>query len=93
MMVLARGRPDRPRRPVPAMTWLSAGLMVGFVFAFQWLGIVPAMVLLCVGLPVLWGERRWHLVLPFGLAFPLAVYVLFAEVLDVHFEASPLVFW
>jgi putative tricarboxylic transport membrane protein len=51
------------------------------------------MVLLCVGLPVLWGERRWHLVLPFGLAFPLAVYVLFAEVLDVHFEPSPLVFW
>jgi putative tricarboxylic transport membrane protein len=93
MMVLARGRPDRPRRPVPAMSWLSAGLMVGFVLAFQWLGIVPAMVLLCVGLPVLWGERRWHLVLPFGLAFPLAVYVLFAEVLDVHFEPSPLVFW
>ena len=93
MMLLARGRPDRSPRRVPAMTWLSAGLMVGFVFAFQWLGIVPAMVLLCLGLPVLWGERRWHLILPFGFGFPLAVYFLFAEMLDVHFEPNPLVFW
>jgi putative tricarboxylic transport membrane protein len=93
MMIFARGRPERRRRPVPAMTWLSAGVAVGFVFAFQWLGIVPAMVLLCLGLPVLWGERRWHLILPFGFGFPLAVYFLFAEMLDVHFEPSPLVFW
>lgn len=93
MMSLARGQPDKRRRRVPAMTWLSAVVMIGFVLAFQWLGIVPAMVLLCLGLPVLWGERRWHFVLPFGLGFPLAVYLLFVEVLEVHFEPSPLVFW
>jgi putative tricarboxylic transport membrane protein len=75
------------------MTWLSAGIAVGFVLAFQWLGIVPAMMLLCLGLPLLWGERRWYLVVPFGLGFPLAVYLLFAEMLGVHFEPSPLVFW
>lgn len=93
MMVLARGRPEPGRRPVPAMTWLSAGIAVGFVLAFQWLGIVPAMILLCLGLPLLWGERRWYLVVPFGLGFPLAVYALFAEMLDVHFEPSPLALW
>ena len=93
MMIFAHGRPERRRRAVPAMTWLSAAIAVGFVLAFQWLGIVPAMMLLCLGLPVLWGERRWYLVVPFGLGFPLAVYALFAEMLDVHFEPSPLVFW
>ena len=93
MIALARGQPDKRRRRVPAMTWLSALVMVGFVLAFQWLGIVPAMVLLCLGLPVLWGERRWHFILPLGLGFPLAVYLLFVEVLEVHFEPSPLVFW
>jgi putative tricarboxylic transport membrane protein len=93
MMVLAPGRPARRRSPVAAMTWLSAGIMVGFVLAFQWLGILPAMILLCLGLPVVWGERRWHVVLPFGLGFPLAVYFLFVEILEVHFEPSPLVFW
>jgi len=93
MMILARGRPEPRRSRVPAMTWLSAGIAVGFVLAFQWLGIVPAMMLLCLGLPLLWGERRWYLVVPFGLGFPLAVYALFAEMLGVHFEPSPLVFW
>jgi hypothetical protein len=51
------------------------------------------MVLLCLGLPVLWGERRWYAILPFAIGFPTAVYLLFAEVLEVHFEPSPLVFW
>lgn len=93
MMALARKNPARRRRSVALMVPLSAAVMVGFVLAFQWLGIVPAMVLLCLGLPVVWGERRWHLVLPFGLGFPLAVYFLFVEILEVHFEPSPLVFW
>lgn len=93
MIALARRQPDKRRRRVPAMTWLSALVMIGFVLAFQWLGIVPAMVLLCLGLPVLWGERRWHFILLLGLGFPLAVYLLFVEVLEVHFEPSPLVFW
>jgi len=92
MMTLGRPVAERTRR-VPAMVWLSAGVMVGFVLAFQWLGIVPAMLLVCLGLPVLWGERRWYLIVPFGIGFPLAVYGLFAEVLEVHFEPSPLAFW
>lgn len=93
MMLLGRGLPQKRRRPVPAMTWLSAAVMIGFVLAFQWLGILPAMMLMCLGLPVLWGERRWQLIVPFGLGFPLAVWLLFVEVLEVHFEPSPLVFW
>ncbi len=93
MMFFGRAAPDESRFRVPAMVWLSAGVMVGFVLVFQWLGIVPAMVLVCLGLPVLWGERRWHLVIPFGIGFPLAVYVLFAMALGVHFEPSPLAFW
>lgn len=93
MMVLGRAAPA-PRHPrVPPMVWLSAGVMVAFVLVFQWLGIVPAMVLLCLGLPVLWGERRWHLIIPFGIGFPAAIYGLFAVVLGVHFEPSPLAFW
>lgn len=93
MMLVGRGLPEQRRRAVPAMTWLSAAVMIGFVLAFQWLGILPAMILLCFGLPVLWGERRWQLIVPFGLGFPLAVWLLFVEVLEVHFEPSPLVFW
>jgi len=92
--MMALGRPVARRAGrIPAMMWLSAGVMIAFVLAFQWLGIVPAMLLVCLGLPVLWGERRWYLIVPFGIGFPLAVYALFALVLEVHFEPSPLAFW
>jgi putative tricarboxylic transport membrane protein len=93
MMLMGRGEPAKRRRSVAPMTWLSTAVMIAFVLAFQWLGILPAMILLCLGLPLLWGERRWHLILPFGVGFPLAIYLLFVEVLEVHFEPSPLVFW
>jgi putative tricarboxylic transport membrane protein len=93
MMFFGRAAPDKNRFRAPAMVWLSAGVMVGFVLVFQWLGIVPAMVMVCLGLPVLWGERRWHLIVPFGIGFPLAVYALFATALGVHFEPSPLALW
>jgi putative tricarboxylic transport membrane protein len=94
MMALASQAPRLAglARTAP-MTWLTALVMIAFVLAFEWLGIVPAMMLLCLGLPALWGERRWHVIVPFALAFPAMVYFLFAEVLDVHFEPSPLIFW
>ncbi len=72
---------------------LVVAVMIGFVIAFDILGILPAMMLLCFGLPILWGERRLHLVIPYAIIFPLAIYGLFAIVLRVHFEPSPLVFW
>lgn len=86
-------RPDKTPKPIRAMVWPSAAVMVGFVIAFDALGILPAMMLLCFGLPVMWGERRLMLIVPYAILFPLAIYGLFAVALGVHFEPSPLVFW
>ena len=58
-----------------------------------YLGILPAMILLCIFLPLLWGERRLKLIIPYSIIFATAIYVLFAWVLRVHFEPSPLAFW
>ena len=63
------------------------------MIAFDFLGILPAMILLCLGLPIMWGEKRLIFVVPYAILFPLAIYGLFAVVLGVHFEPSPLVFW
>ena len=93
MMAPAWRRERRAKPPVPPMVWLSAGVMIAFVLAFQWFGVVPALLMLCLGLPLLWGERRLVLVVPFGLGFPLLVHLLFVEVLGVHFEAGVLDFW
>jgi putative tricarboxylic transport membrane protein len=93
MMVSSRALPVERPGPVKPMIFASAAVMVAFVLAFSWLGILPAMLLLCAGLPLLWGERRLFLVLPFAVLFPAAVYLLFAEVLGVYFAPSPLAVW
>jgi putative tricarboxylic transport membrane protein len=87
-----RGPEKRPKT-IKLMVWPSAAVMIGFIIAFDILGILPAMMLLCFGLPILWGERRLHLIIPYAIGFPLAIYWLFAMALGVHFEPSPLAFW
>ncbi len=85
--------PEKALKPLKPMVWLSALVMPGFVIVFYLLGILPAMILLCVFLPLLWGERRFKFIVPYSIVFPVAVYLLFAVVLKVHFEPSPLAFW
>ncbi len=93
LMALSFRQPAKDLKPVPLIVLVSAAVMVGFVAAFGLLGFLPAMILLCFGLPVIWGERRWALVVPFALLFPAAIYGLFAVVLGVHFDPGPLAFW
>lgn len=93
IIVMSFRLPDKQSKPIHLMVWPSAAVMIGFVIAFDILGILPAMMLLCFGLPILWGERRLYLIIPYAIIFPLAIYGLFAIVLRVHFEPSPLVFW
>lgn len=93
IIVMSFRLPDKQPKSIQIMVWPSAAVMIGFVIAFDILGILPAMMLLCFGLPILWGERRLQFVIPYAIIFPLAVYWLFAVALSVHFEPSPLVFW
>lgn len=93
IIVMSFRLPDKQPKPIHLMVWPSAAVMIGFVITFEALGILPAMMLLCFGLPILWGERRYYLIVPYAIIFPLAIYSLFAVVLKVHFEPSPLVFW
>ena len=86
-------KPDKPQKRLKPMVWLSAIVMPGFVVVFYLLGILPAMILLCFFLPLLWGERRFQFIVPYSIVFPVAIYLLFATVLKVHFEPSPLAFW
>ncbi len=92
-MILSLRLPEKALKPLPWAVAVSAAVMIAFVIAFDAFGIVPAMVLLCFGLPVLWGERRWHLIVPYAILFPAAIYGLFAKVLGVHFDPGLLGPW
>ncbi len=39
----------------------------------------------CFFIPLLWGERRLHVVVPFAIIFPVCVAALFELVLKVFF--------
>lgn len=75
-------RGDRVKR----MPVLTGALIVALVFGIPYLGMLLTMIGVCVLLPLLWGERRLKLIIPFALLFPLAVAYLFNKILLVHFE-------
>lgn len=74
------------KRPVKPMVAVTAAMMVAFVIAFDTLGFIAAMVLFSLAMPMLWGERRWSLLLPFAVLFPAAIYLVFVIGLGVHFD-------
>ena len=85
----ARGKKhlDEDRRHrVKLISIATAGLLVATVASIQWLGTLVTMILACVALPLLWGERRVGVILPFALLFPGIVTFLFTKVLKVVFE-------
>ena len=47
---------------------------------------ILTIVVAAVGLPLLWGERRWLLIIPYAAIFTGVVTYLFSIVLSVYFE-------
>ncbi|MCH8918699.1 MAG: tripartite tricarboxylate transporter TctB family protein [Proteobacteria bacterium] len=75
---------DRSSKVEP-ITFITAAGLLFVVTLSEWLGTDLSMVLACVLLPVLWGERRLKFIIPFAIIFPLAVRIVFVEALNVHF--------
>jgi len=90
-----RLQPDRWRKidatrkkPISKRTWISIGFILAIVLAAPHLGTVLTMATICFTLPVLWGERRWLMIIIFTLIFTGLVTWLFNGVLRVYFEAG-----
>jgi hypothetical protein len=63
----------------------STGL---YVLAIQWLGFLAGTVCFMVTCALALGNRRWALVLVWGVAFPAALYLLFHSVLGLQLPAG-----
>ena len=70
---------------VERITFITGAGLLFIVILSEWLGTDLSMVLSCVLLPMLWGERRAKVIIPFAIIFPLAVRIVFVEALNVHF--------
>jgi len=88
MMVQGHRKARSERRPVPMVAFVTAGLLVVFVAAIDWLGMIVASFLFCIVLPLLWGERRFGWIIVFAVLFPASIFVLFSKLLEVRFPSG-----
>ena len=82
-----RQRLDSGRdQPIKASAWMTAGLLTVIVVLMPVFGALFTMFLACLLLPPLWGNFRFRIVIPFAIVFPIAVKLVFSDLLKVHFE-------
>ncbi len=75
---------DRRQRPKPIVL-ITGVVMLVLVGSMPWLGTYLGLVIAAAALPLLWGERRYKILIPYALLFPTALIWLFAGVLQVSF--------
>lgn len=76
---------DRSERIKP-MAFMTAGMLILTVSSILLFGTALAMLVICAGLPLLWGERRPKVLIPYAIIFPATVAFLFTQLLKVYFE-------
>ena len=74
--------------PPPPVFWATAGLVAAAGLLIPLLGTLPTLGLVAIGLPLLWGERRFRLVAALALGLPGAIYAVFTLALGVRFPAG-----
>ncbi len=78
---------DKDRsKPIASMAYVTAGLLALIVLSIDLIGTFYAIIAVCFLLAVLWGERRWKILIPYALIFPTLVMLLFSKLLGVYFE-------
>lgn len=73
----------QPRKKVPLIVFLTAGLLIGFAMVMPIIGTFPAIVLFLPALAILWGERRWILMATSFAGFIVFAYALFRIIMNV----------
>jgi hypothetical protein len=77
----ASGRPSGTRATAAIVT--GAALLAGYVYGFFALGFVTASALAMIGIAWLAGERRWAILLPLAVIFPLLLKVVAERALAI----------
>jgi putative tricarboxylic transport membrane protein len=79
LVLLARGKPDEVREPIPPIVYWTALAMLVFMGVLWLVGMAVSLFLGFVGIGLLWGERRWGVLVLSGLALTAFIYALFVK--------------
>jgi hypothetical protein len=74
---------DMPPRLVAQRAWVFFGWVVGLMGSMAVIGLIPTIPLFVALFMRLENREPWHLVLPQVIALPLAIYVIFDQLLTV----------
>ena len=69
--------------PIQPVVFITAGLLIAFVFVMPIIGTFPAIVIFLPALAIVWGERRWLLMALSFAGFLAFVFVLFRLIMAV----------
>jgi hypothetical protein len=84
MIVQSRLRHEGPRKRAPMMVLFTACLLLTSVVLIDWIGMITSMLLFCLALPMLWGEKRFLWLAIYAALFPACIYLLFSVLLRVR---------
>ena len=70
----------------PLITWITIWVLLTIVALAEFLGSFLTMFVICLTIPVLWGEKRYVAVALYAIIFPVCVYLLFNKVLGLYFN-------
>ena len=83
---------DKERKArIEPMSIFTAGLLFLVVISITLFGMYAAMLTITIGLPLLWGERRLKIWIPYVIIFPGSVLILFTKILKVFFEPGTVI--
>ena len=72
----------------PPVFWATVGVIAAAGVLVPLVGTLPTLGLVAAVLPLLWGERRFRLVVALALGLPGAIYVVFTIALGVRFPVG-----
>lgn len=81
----AIGKEDPGRRHQPPVVWYTIAAVVGFAVVAEWVDVLLAIALFYLVVSWLWGERNLLRLAAITVALPVAIYVVFGEILEVRF--------
>lgn len=81
----AIGKEDPGRRHQPPVVWYTVAAVIGFAAIAEWVDVLLAIAFFYLVVSWLWGERSPVRLVGIAAALPVAIYVVFGEILEVRF--------
>lgn len=90
MILQGWGKPEPERDGVPWRFWATVGSLATGVALLSLLGVGIVAFMLCLAVPMIWGERFRPALLLYAISAPIGIYLVFTVALQLRLPQGPL---